>query len=127
MNSFCKIYVSGPSVIDELRGNVFEFLKLTKVSGSFGESDSFALSIAKNDEFDKKLQTEFPDGFLYFKFIFEFDFKNKELKEFQVDIVSKTLEWLWGKNMAAVAACDYEEKLPENGGYKSLQGPWPKK
>ena len=127
MDNFCRIYTTGLLTINDLKFQISELLDLKKTSISNFASEFVHVWITTNDEFDKRREMEFPDGFLYFKYSIEFDFKDEEVKEFQVDLISKTLEWLWEQDMAAVAACDYEEKLPQSGGYKSLQQPWPKK
>jgi hypothetical protein len=43
-----------------------------------------------------------------------------------IALVNKILTWLWSQKIPAVAASDYEDQLPNNGGYKSPLIPWPK-
>lgn len=88
--------------------------------------DSFELEIHKNDEFDYKKSQEFPDGFLYFINFLEY-FKDED-KYLEEDIYNSRLilETLWENNIPSVAACDFEEELPEQGGYKSKNIPWVK-
>ena len=40
-------------------------------------------------------------------------------------LVERLLPLLWERGIPAVAACDYEDELPEKGGYKSRAVPWP--
>lgn len=78
----------------------------------------------RNDEFDEDEQTEFPDVFLYFKYIVYVEFSDKNTLKYCVDETAKLLRWLWDEKWGAVASCDYEDLLPEKGGYKSKNVPW---
>src|SRR3954464_9696066 len=59
---------------------------------------------------------EFPDGWLFFRHNVEVERRAH---------VAPLLRLLWGNGIPAVAACDYEEELPEGGGSKSRNVPWP--
>jgi hypothetical protein len=74
------------------------------------------LYIDRNDEHDEARAREFPDGFLYFCYTIEAG---------PQPLVARLLRLLWDAGIPAVAACDYEDELPEAGGYKSRGIPWP--
>ena len=59
---------------------------------------------------------EWPSGFLYFPYRVEAGPKRA---------VERLLPLLWDRGIPAVASCDYEDELPEKGGYKSRAIPWP--
>jgi|GEM_PF-835072 len=121
----CSIYLS-PSWSEELLiKEVYLFLGGEKYIHSCISTKNYELTIDKNDSADEKDEKDFPDGFLYFKYILYLDFLGKNSKEFCVTEVSRLLIWLWHNGCAAVASCDYEDSLPEEGGYKSRNIPWP--
>ncbi len=107
--------------------------KLTEIVQQLWPANSFPLyvynneiEILKNLDFDVVRRQQFPDGFLHFRLrveIFPDESKNISLEN-QLTMISALLNHLWSQNIPAVAACDYEDQLPENGGYKSRQIPW---
>jgi hypothetical protein len=125
ISNFCKVFVNSELEIDAFRNQISNKLKLVKTSSSFFETEFLDLSIKKNDEFDDYQMSQFPDGFLYFKFLLEFEFKDWISIDYCTEYVGKTLDWLWKTQMPAIAVCDYEERLPNNGGYNDKSLPWP--
>lgn len=121
----CKIYIDHNYQNDEFRDKLLTFLKVKEVIRSSIQTLSYDVSLIRNDEFDVTLQKEFPDGFLYFKNILEIYFTNKEISYcvFHINIL---LSWLWEQNSSAVAVCDFEHMLINNGGYCASHLPWPK-
>jgi hypothetical protein len=74
------------------------------------------LDAERNDDYDAAAAREFPSGFLRFRYRIEVDTR---------DVVERLLPLLWERGYPAVAVCDYEDELPEKGGYKSRAVPWP--
>lgn len=100
MGDYCSIYVSGFSTIEEIKVFAFNFgeVKIDTNSFVFGEVEFY---IEENDDFDNTLQCEFPDGFLYFPFIFEMDF-HSQLTEYEAAaIVNKCLQRPVGRSKAS--------------------------
>ncbi|MEC5146103.1 hypothetical protein [Chitinophaga sp. 212800010-3] len=120
----CSIYVTGSVSKEELLSGLCRLLNGKITSISFINTSNYELFVQKNDEFDEDEQKSFPDGFLYFRYIVYVEFNDKNTQQYCVEEIAKLLRWLWEKNMAAVASCDYEDLLPENGGYKSRNIPW---
>lgn len=86
------------------------------------------IEFLKNLDYDPVNSQQFPDGFLHFQQrieIFPDEHKLVSLEN-QFKLVSMILEILWSQGVPAVAACDYEDKLPNNGGYNSNNIPWVK-
>jgi hypothetical protein len=79
------------------------------------------LYVDASDEADPAQRTAFPDGFLAFSHRVEV-FADAPPA---VDLVTGMLERLWAAGLPAVAACDYEDRLPHGGGYGSRDVPWP--
>ena len=120
----CTLYVASNTNLEELRGEFVDFLKFPLTSISFISMPNYEISVRRNDEYDQFSQKEFPDGFLYFKFIVDFGFNEGSSLEFCVQEVGKIVMWLWGKGTPAVASCDYEDLLPNKGGYNNTNVPW---
>jgi hypothetical protein len=89
----------------------------------FENENSFEIDIVKNSDFNESESKKFPDGFLSFPFLIEY-YSNGEVKTADIFNATVILEELWKNNIPAIASCDFEDKLPENGGYKSKNIPW---
>lgn len=120
----CSIYVSGLVSEENLKSGFSSFLNAEVNEISCVDKGDYKLYIEENGDFDEYRQRDFPDGFLYFRYLIYLEFKNETVEALYVDETTRILNWLWSQNLAAVAACDYEALLPENGGYKSQNVPW---
>jgi hypothetical protein len=121
----CSIYVTGGMSEADLTSELGFFLNANVNAYSCIDKVDYQLYIEENDEFNEHKQKEFPDGFLFFKYLIYIEFKKGVMEEFYVEETARILNWLWHGNISAVAASDYEVLLPENGGYKSYNLPWP--
>jgi hypothetical protein len=123
----CKIYVTGRDDLSEkeLMSAIIEKVGHDRLTFDGFEKVGYSYSMRANDEYDKLQEKIFPDGFLYFKFIIEIEIDESIETENAAKEIGQLLVYLWS-SYSAVAACDFEELLPENGGYKSLVAPWPK-
>lgn len=126
MNQHCKIFIAADSPYDLLIVSFEQKYHLKSDISVTLEGAFFEIQVRKNEDADSEQATTFPDGFLYFNYYVDVFFK-EDLRDGQViiDLLSDLLEWLWKSDYAAVASCDYENLLPENGGYKSEKIPWP--
>lgn len=123
---FCKIYVAKSRINGvHLLASISALINEQLVNHMYVEKSGYYIDINANDEYDKEKEKEFPDGFLYFPFSIEIDIQNDIRIEDAAREVSCLLKYLWENNYAAVAACDFEDQLPEKGGYKSKNIPWP--
>lgn len=120
----CIIYCTGQISLQELRIRLAALSGTKNIEVSFIENGFYELSVYNNDAFNLITQKDFPDGFMNFKFIVEVGFNSDSKIDQAVAVVSKLLKWLWEIKMPAVASCDYEDLLPENGGYNSTAIPW---
>jgi hypothetical protein len=120
----CKIYVDTPVTADQLTRQIADVLSAKHDVNTVYTADQ-TLDIVENDDFDATKRTDFPDGFLYFPYYVEIYARRDVPHQKQVDLVSALLTYFWAHGMAAVAACDYETELPNDGGYKSRMTPWP--
>jgi hypothetical protein len=119
----CKIYVDAEGTKEELAKRLAPLLSAavqgTTLSVPCGEID-----VQRNDEFDETQRLEFPDGFLNFRFLVEV-YTDDAGTPHCSHVVIQMLEYFWAQGFPAVAACDYEDDLPNGGGYKSQSIPWP--
>ena len=123
VNLDCKIYVNTDMSHSELVQSIAQFLSGTvKLSTIY--LPRVEIDVAKNDDYDEVICKKFPDGFLYFRYFVElYAFPEQQMQN-QIELVSKILTYFWSENIPAVAASDYENDLPNNGGYKSSLIPW---
>ena len=129
MNNFfdCIIYCSGKMSVHELRNKIAFLLNAEKTAISFIETDFYEISIHPNKEYNSEREREFPDGFLFFKYIIDIGFDKTSNQKKCIEEVSKILNWLWETaDMSAIASCNYEDLLPNKGGYKAKEIPWPR-
>lgn len=112
---------------DELINNLSQLLP-KKDNSSVFYSESNEIEVVSNLDCDPVICQQFPDGFLHFQQRIEvFPDESKTVTlENQIPLVSNILQHLWSHQIPAVAACDYEDQLPNNGGYKSTEVPWVK-
>ena len=81
-----------------------------------------SVDVIRNSDAGSK-RTDFPDGFLHFRYKLETEFAVEEEAR---GVFAMLLELAWGRGWPAVAVCDFEKDLPFNGGYKSAEIPWPR-
>lgn len=120
INLDCVIYADAQS--DKLRQLLQQLLSESSSDSSFFECNN-SVEILKNLDFDSVKRQEFPDGFPYFQHRIEiFPVETKEIPlANQISLVSMILNRLWSNRIPAVAACDYEDSLPNSGGYTSVE------
>jgi len=121
---FCKIYLHSGLDNKELESKLLYWLD-AKLDTFTIITNSYEISLCENDEFSIPKSKDYPDGFLYFRYFLEIE-STTEDEEFK-SAIAKFLSFLWKKNIPAIAACDFEDELPEKGGYKSLNIPWTSK
>ena len=120
----CRLFVHPPA---ELSQRALADLVAGLVSGNLAGT-SFAPAVTtpiatwelrKNTDFDPDKITACPDGFLYFRQSWELYAVAATKREECAAQVGRVLEWCWTQGWPAVAACEYEDLLPRNGGFKS--------
>ncbi|MGK0552605.1 hypothetical protein ACSFB8_11065 [Enterococcus faecalis] len=114
---YCKMFINSSMSIEELTKKISEFLELKNDRFLSIESEFFTIDISKNKEFDEEKSKEFPDGFLYFPYFLDIDStKNTEKKRY-IKMVGDLMLYLWDKKCQIVVSSDFEEDLPNKGGY----------
>ena len=123
-NNFCKIFIYSENSNFAIASNLALFYKL-KAEGKYLKADFAELGVIKNDDFDILKGKDFPDGFLSFPYYLEINFIEDIILVDVIFQINKILSFLWSQNIPAVAACDYEDSLINNGGYNKYNLPWP--
>jgi hypothetical protein len=119
----CKIYVDANCAKGELATRIAELFS-AHAEGTTIEMQCGEVDVQRNDEFDETARLEFPDGFLSFGLLVEL-YTDDPATPRCAGAAARILEYLWAQDFPAVAACDYEDQLPNGGGYKSTAVPWP--
>ena len=114
----CKVFVDADVSSTELIAMTTSVL--------FAPKDEFALEVdvLNNEDYDSNRRRQFPDGFIYFRYTLDLYMSGAPVKR-QAALVTRLMESLWDGGFPAVAACAFEDRLPERGGYKSRRVPWP--
>lgn len=122
---FCRLYVTG-RIIDRksLLITLCSLLETEPINDAYIEKDKYSIEVRPNDEYDEMKQRIFPDGFLYFPFSIEIDILDDMPNMHIIKEVGRILKFLWVNNYSAIASCEFEDLLPEKGGYKSRNIPW---
>lgn len=119
----CRLFVDGAS------GRV----QLTEwIAGAIGGdasengvvADGLEIYVEDNNEAGEEDKTVRQGGFLFFDNTAEVYFAPMADLDGRVGIVTAILEDLWRRGLSAVAACDYEDRLPRDGGTADT-APWP--
>ncbi len=113
----CKIFINADVSQTELIGMTAPAL--------FAPEDDLSLQVevVKNEDYDSNRCRQFPDGFIYFRYLLDLYISDAAI-ECKAAVISRLLTQLWDWGYPAVAACAFEDRLPERGGYKSHAIPW---
>ncbi|WP_207515698.1 hypothetical protein [Longitalea luteola] len=89
------------------------------IDSGYVEMNGYSIELRANEDYDNDISKVFPDGFLHFPFCLEIDISESVSEKEASRVVSQILVFLWKNNWSAIASCDFENLLPENGGYMS--------
>jgi len=114
--SYCRILVKGlraedvQSLLSGLFEGTFEMHTMTV--------SSLDVEVRRNP--DHQGSEESPDDFVLWPVQVEIEPVAPHGEDSMVEAVTRALEALWEANAHAVAACDFEDELPWNGGIRRL-------
>jgi hypothetical protein len=95
------------------------------VDGRWIDGDGVTVVVEHNDDADPVQRSDRDSGFLFFALFVEVYFAKSRTEQQRAKVVGQLLEHLWGRDLAAVAASDYETSLPHGGGVDEPSLPWP--
>lgn len=108
---YCQIYVWTPLTRAELATAIASRLGGV-AQGKFVHGERFEIQIRENDDFDPDRCDDPQDGFLYYPLFLETDPREGVDASDYVRDVSSILTTLRSLGYKAVAACDFEDRLP---------------
>jgi len=114
----CKVFIDADMSDTELIGLTAPVLFVAD------DNVSLEVEVLKNEDYDSNRRRQFPDGFIYFRYTLDLYMNAASVKQ-KAAITTRLIERLWDWGYPAVAACAYEDRLPERGGYRSHAIPWP--
>lgn len=117
---YCKIFINSSMSIETLGNEISGFFGLSLDQFLSIENEFFSVDILKNKEFNENKSKDFPDGFLYFPYFLDIDSKENKEKEKYIKMIGDLINYLWDKKCQLVVSSDFEEKLPNKGGYNQL-------
>lgn len=120
-DTYCKIFVNGPTERSELAAAV----ALAVGAGETLETLDATVLVEESDDHSPTRSIEFPAGYFWFKWIVELLFNEEVPVDRAAAVVTDVLHALWGRGWAAVAQCHYDAVLPHRGGFDSRELPWP--
>jgi hypothetical protein len=116
MNLYCKLFVDSDNSLQQLLRQIVEWSKGTlegkTVLTTWGELDG-----EENEQFGKARRTDEQDGFLHYRYYFDIEPASATSERQYIKGVGELLLHLWSMDLKAAAACDFEESLPNHGGY----------
>ncbi|SSY80814.1 hypothetical protein [Alysiella crassa] len=108
MNYFCKLFIDYPQNIAQLASLIELFFKQKLDKQRYLDTTIFSLSLLKNKEFQPK-----SDDFLFFPIIIEVDLLNEQYHREYIEQIILLLNYLNTFNIQIIAACDFENELPQ--------------
>jgi hypothetical protein len=117
-NMYCKVYMDSQAdksqLLDLIANIISGSIKMRTVS-----SRELQVDLVVNEDFDETKRMQGEDQFLFYRYYLDIEPTEDVPRERYVESVGNLLEGLWRLGCKAVAACDFEEKLPRSGGYKT--------
>ncbi len=123
-----EIYIHTSKSREQIAGDLARLLQ-AKILNAYTVEDQanrYTIYIKINKggfRYEDVVQISYPK---FYDFCYYLDYSPEDDLEEQVsvDIVTKILKYFWDNNIPAVAACEYSEQLPMNGG-DSPEALWP--
>jgi len=118
---YCKLFVDADDISQlELLGQVVRCLGDPPPSVERWSilGPHFAIDVRHNEDFDANGRKE-PDGFVHFRYYLDVDALPGQQRASQIALVAQILQCLWSRGYAAIAASDFEDELPNRGGYRA--------
>lgn len=119
---YCAIYLNNSLDKISILNSLKKEFNITNEESSFITLGSCTIYVSNNSDNNLEKSKQFPDGFLYFKYIIDIESEEEIEKDFI--IINKILDFFWKQNIPAIASYDHEELLKERGGYNNRNVPW---
>lgn len=115
---YCKIFVKAAEVDDVMA------MLAAGLGGQFDRHSMFraGLVVEARRNSDAKGIVDPDDDFVRWQVLVELDAEDEVGELAMRDTTAKILNLMWDSGHPAVAACDFEDELPWNGGIQRLRG-----
>lgn len=110
---YCKIYADVPIGRDSLAELVGSSLESTPDRFGTILTEAITVDVRKNDDYSAGSH-----NFVYWPYYLDVSRAESASDEAMRDAVSRILQVLWGRDVNAVAACEFEDELPALGGHE---------
>ena len=120
----CNLYIDADEEISILLQNIANLFDTKSIDNKICV-DKGILYLCKNNKFHKINKKNPEDGFLFYQYFIKAKPNALFGEENAVQFISTILNFFWSKGYPAIAFCDYENNLPNRGGYKSPNIPNP--
>lgn len=125
--AYSRLYVHTQDTLGEINNYVIKSID-GKMDFSTILAGNVNIHVMTNDDYDEAKVHDLKDGFLNYRFTFEvWQSVSEPTRANFSAVLSKLLTNFWANNIPAVACYEFEEDLPENGGYLSHNVPRPVK
>ncbi|WP_040713618.1 hypothetical protein [Paenibacillus curdlanolyticus] len=108
---FCKVFIDTDASYEEIAHYVSNSIIGTVEKWNIS-SPYCAIYLRENDEFDEFKRLESVGGFLYSRYYLDIEPNDGVDSSQYISCISKLLTDLWDGRYTAVAACDFEQMLP---------------
>lgn len=119
MESFCKIFIDSALPFDEMLTLITNYLEVERKGKRTVENDILVGDLFFNEDSLKNKQFSNEKPFLFYTYFLEIESKD-DINDRYITLISTLLINLWVTNIPSVAACDFEDNLPESGGVNKV-------
>lgn len=119
---FCEIFVKTDLAIDALQQLIAGLLDAAVERHGFATTIvglGYVLDVHRNERVlaPADPQPQQTHDFVEWPYYLEIDATAEQTRQAQIAMIARLLIGLWEAGLGAVAACDFEEELPQRGGY----------
>ena len=116
-NLYCKVFMDFNGEISDA-DKLIAMLTKGSIVHSWGliETQCAELDVRRNDDFKtpKELRSTDPaNTFLFWKYYIDIEPKEDAERQMYISMISQLLLDLWGQSIDVVAACGFEDELPD--------------
>jgi hypothetical protein len=116
---FCEIFVDTERSKDALEQLIAELLDAAVERHGYATTivgPGYDLDVHRNERVLAPANPQTHD-FVEWPYYLEIDATAEQMRSAQIAVISRLLLGLWEAGLGAVAVCDFEEELPQRGGY----------
>lgn len=113
---YCKLFVNGERDREDLIAFISDCVGGT-IEMSRVNNPDMEVDVRGNDDFKPGISRKNPDAFLFYRYYLDITQVAGTQRTSFISGIAKLLNAFWADGTDAVAACDFEDELPNRGGY----------